>query len=120
MLSAFPNCQFVVTTHSPQVVGEIGASHIRVLEYEPSGNQIGTIDASFGRDSNFLLLSVFDAGERRASTKKALENFEMALNRDDLAKAHRELGRLEKQIEGSAPEVAIAKARYDRRVRSKP
>lgn len=120
MLSGFPNCQFVVTTHSPQVIGEIAASHIRVLQYEPSGNRIGTIDASFGRDSNFLLLSVFDVDERRVPTKQALEKFEKALSRNDLAKARRELERLEKQIEGSAPELAIAQARYDRRVRSQP
>jgi predicted ATP-binding protein involved in virulence len=120
MLGAFPNCQFVVTTHSPQVIGGVEASHIRVLQYETSGNQIGTIDASFGRDSNFLLLNVFDADQRRASTKEALEKFEMALSRNDLARARRELEKLEQQIEGSAPEVAIAKARYDRRARSKP
>ena len=117
LLRAFPKCQFVVTTHSPQVVGEIEASHIRVLQYESGGNQIGDIEASFGRDSNFLLLSVFDSDERRAPTKKALENFERALNRDDLPKARRELKKLEKQIEGSAPELAIAQARYDRRAR---
>jgi len=120
MLRAFPNCQFVVTTHSPQVIGEIEASHIRILEYDPGGNRIGTVDASFGRDSNFLLLSVFDADERRAPTKKALENFERVLNRNDLANARRELEKLEQQIEGSAPELAIAQARYDRRARAKP
>jgi predicted ATP-binding protein involved in virulence len=120
LLKAFPNCQFVVTTHSPQVIGEVEASHIRVLQYHPSGNRIDTTDASFGRDSNYLLLSVFDAGERSASSKQALEKFEAALNRNDLTKAHSELEELEHQIEGSAPELAIAKSRYERRVRSKP
>jgi predicted ATP-binding protein involved in virulence len=120
MLRAFPTCQFVVTTHSPQVIGEIEASHIRVLRYEPDGNWIAAADASFGRDSNFLLLSVFDADERRIPAKQALEHFETALNHNDLALAHRELLGLEQQIEGSAPEIAIARARYDRRARMKP
>ena len=54
LMSAFPNCQIAATTHSPQVIGEIEASHIRAFQYESSGDQIGTIDASQGRDGNFF------------------------------------------------------------------
>lgn len=115
MLKAFPNCQFVVTTHSPQVIGDIEASHIRVLEFTKKGNQVQTVSASKGRDSNYLLLSVFGADERSARTKRLFGNFERALNKQDLAKARAELDRLEAQIEGSPPELSIAQARLQRR-----
>lgn len=115
MLKAFPTCQFIVTTHSPQVIGDIEASHIRVLEFTKQGNQVQLVSASKGRDTNYLLLSVFGAAERSAGAKRLLGNFERALKKQDLAKARAELHRLETQIEGSPPELSIAQARLQRR-----
>ncbi|MGA9581977.1 MAG: AAA family ATPase [Allosphingosinicella sp.] len=115
MLKAFPHCQFIVTTHSPQVIGDIEARHIRVLEFAPGGNRVHLVSASKGRDSNYLLLSVFGADERSARTKKTLGAFEKALRGDDLKKAESELRRLADQMEGSAPEVSIAQSRLQRR-----
>lgn len=114
MLRAFPQCQFIVTTHSPQVIGDIEARHIRVLEFSGDGNQVHTVAASKGRDSNYLLLSVFDATERSKSAKDLLANFETALRKGDLQTAEVELKKLEGQIEGSPPEVSVAQARLAR------
>lgn len=115
MLKAFPQCQFVVTTHSPQIVGEIEAKHLRVLDFAASGSEVRMVSASKGRDSNYLLLSVFDADERSELVKKVLNNFERALKKDDLPKAASELARLSRQMEGSPPELSIAQARLQRR-----
>lgn len=115
MLRAFPQCQFVVTTHSPQVIGDVEAHHIRVLEFSSEGNRVHTVAASKGRDSNYLLLSVFDADERSKAAKARLSKFESALKRDDLRRAEAELKKLESQMEGSPPEVSVAQARLARR-----
>jgi predicted ATP-binding protein involved in virulence len=115
MLRAFPRCQFIVTTHSPQVIGDIEARHIRVLEFSGKGNQVHTVAASKGRDSNYLLLSVFGAAERSKSTKDILTKFESTLKMGDLRKAEAELRKLEDHMEGSPPEVSIAQARLARR-----
>lgn len=115
MLRAFPQCQFIVTTHSPQVIGDIEARHIRVLEFSSDGNRVLTVAASKGRDSNYLLLSVFDADERSKSAKDMLTTFESALRRGDLPTAEAELKKLEEQMEGSPPEVSVAQARLARR-----
>lgn len=117
-LRAFPNCQFIVTTHSPQVVGAVEAEHIRALNFDPKGNAISRVSASKGRDSNYLLLSVFDAIERSSNSKKLLEKFEEALTREQLGKAGETLHALEKEIEGGSPEVSIAQARLERRRRA--
>ena len=115
MLRAFPQCQFIVTTHSPQVIGDIEARHIRVLEFSSEGNRVHSVAASKGRDSNYLLLSVFDAEERSTAAKAILSTFESALRKDDLRKAETELKKLESQMEGSPPEVSVAQARLARR-----
>lgn len=36
--NAFPNIQFIVTTHSPQVLSTVGREHIRVLYQDDEGN----------------------------------------------------------------------------------
>ncbi len=115
MLKAFPRCQFIVTTHSPQVIGEIEANHVRVLEFSKEGNRLRTVSASKGRDSNYLLLSVFGADERSVRAKRRLDDFERALKAQDLDDARLQLEQLERQIEGSAPELSIAQARLQRR-----
>lgn len=52
----FPNCQFIITTHSPQVLGELQPNEIRILDnfnvYKP--------DSSFGLTSNDILDEVMD------------------------------------------------------------
>ena len=119
MLCAFPSCQFIVTTHSPQVIGDIQASHIRVLEFTPDGNQVQTVSATKGRDSNFLLLNVFGADERSVGIKQMLGKFEDALRKENLDEARSELEQLATQIEGSSPELSIAQARLQRRQAAK-
>ena len=120
LLRAFPNCQFIVTTHSPQVVGAVEAEHIRVLNFHPEGNTISRVSASKGRDSNYLLLSVFESIERNRDSKRLLERFENALAHNQFGKADATLRDLENEIEGGAPEMSIAQARLQRRQRMAP
>lgn len=52
----FPNVQFVTTTHSPQVLSSVLATHVRVLE----SFQVRSLDReTFRRDTNRILSSVF-------------------------------------------------------------
>ncbi|MEG3168064.1 AAA family ATPase [Sphingomonas sp. LB3N6] len=115
LMEAFPNCQFIVTTHSPQVVGEIGAHHLRVLEFSSRGSRIKKVAATRGRDSNFILASALGADERSAEAQNALEAVEIALSEGDLERAKDALEAAASAIEGSAPEIAIAEARIQRR-----
>jgi predicted ATP-binding protein involved in virulence len=118
LLRAFPECQFVVSTHSPQVLGEVEASQVRVLEYRPRGNRLAEVRATRGRDSNFLLLDVLGASERSPRTKDDFEQFEKALREGDLNAARARLAELGDDVEGAAPELSIARARLERAARS--
>ena len=40
LLETFPNCQFIVSTHSPQVISEVSAGHVRILEDTATGTRI--------------------------------------------------------------------------------
>ncbi len=70
---AFPNCQFIVTTHSALVLGEVKADCVRFLEpNEDTGRiEVYTPDESFGLDANRVLDELMGASERN---KKVLED----------------------------------------------
>ncbi len=65
---AFPQIQFIVTTHSPQVVSAVEGKNIRILdEGEVFSAPIGTEGARAGR----LLKDVFDLPDDRPQNTKA-------------------------------------------------
>ncbi|HEX8168772.1 MAG TPA: AAA family ATPase [Beijerinckiaceae bacterium] len=117
LLETFPNCQFIVSTHSPQVLGEVHAHQIRILEARGNTIELAVPAASYGRDSNYLLLSVLGAEERRSRSKELLEKIDDALGRGRLEEARERIRALDTELEGSPPELAIAEARLARRER---
>lgn len=118
LLETFPNCQFVVTTHSPQVLGEVEADAIRVLRASDDGSVEGwTPDATKGRDSNYILLHVLGGAERDEGLKGELEALDEAIAAGRLDDARQALTDLRGKIEGSPPELTIAQARLERRQR---
>ena len=56
----FPGIQFVVTTHSPQVLSKVRAENVLTIEK----GQILTTQDPYGRDSNAILEEVMDTTER--------------------------------------------------------
>jgi predicted ATP-binding protein involved in virulence len=119
LLKTFPSCQFVVTTHSPQVLGEVQAKHIRILSLDDSGHtEVSVPRASYGRDSNFLLLSILGADERDEDRKHDLSQIDEAIAAGRFDEARDGIKALREKIEGAAPEVAIAEARLARRQQS--
>ncbi len=59
----FPNIQFIITTHSPQVLSNIDKSEIRILKdwqvYEPSCETLGS-------DTNYILESIMETDKSPA------------------------------------------------------
>lgn len=58
--SAFPQIQFIVTTHSPQVLSTVKRESIRLLEQDENGNgkALMPLGATYGEPSNDVLQSV--------------------------------------------------------------
>lgn len=65
----FPNIQFIITTHSPQVISSVVRESVFLLE----NFQLRGIPASLGRDSNAILEEVFMVPERPDDIRKKLE-----------------------------------------------
>ncbi|MEH2434779.1 MAG: AAA family ATPase [Nostoc sp.] len=68
----FPNCQFIVTTHSPQVISQVKPEGIFILEKTDEGVVAKKPESSFGRDSNRILEDLMGVPERPQEIKESL------------------------------------------------
>lgn len=120
LLETFPNCQFIVTTHSPQVLGQVKAEQIRILETLDDGRvEVRQPRAVWGRDSNFILAAVLGADERDSDLKDRLDGLEKSIGDGNLDEATRVLEELRREFEAEPPELTIAQARLERRLRNR-
>ena len=58
--AAFPRCQFIATTHSPQVIGEVEHERIQII----ADGQVYSPTHSYGVDSSRVLEEVMDSDPR--------------------------------------------------------
>lgn len=79
LMRIFPNTQFIVTTHSPQILSSIAPQHIRILQ----GDTAPRVDTStLGAQSSRLLEDVFGVRARPAETQQKLDEYFRLLNTD--------------------------------------
>ncbi len=97
----FPNMQFVCTSHSPQVVGELARDEILDLR----GEQTGPPAIAYGADSNWILDHVMDASSRAAPARQIIREAEDALDEGDFPNARTALDRLRRMLGGEDGEL---------------
>ena len=115
LMATFPACQFIVATHSPQVLAGVEARHIRLLE--PGENGVRKVSqplASKGRDSNYVLKGILDTTERDDEVTQLLAEFDRMAADADFKEAQRVLDDLDQAIEGQSSAVAIRQAKLNR------
>jgi len=103
--STFPNCQFVLTTHSPLVISDSQG----VLTYLIDGDGLTELSGLYGEDANSVLLGVMDTDVRNAKVNIKLNDLLDAIHTQDLNTAQRLLAQLEEEL--PARNMELAKAR---------
>ena len=86
----FKSCQFVVTTHSPQVIGEVEARCVRLLSWRNGKVVFDTPAMAYGTDSNWILSVLMGADEMNEEVENRLENASRLISErkiDDAKKA---------------------------------
>ena len=94
----FPNCQFIVTTHSPQVISQIKPQGIYRLKNTESGIIAERPESSYGRDSNQILEDLMDVPERPLEIKQDLLKLFRLIDAGDLEGAKELRGELAEKI----------------------
>ncbi|MBD1828422.1 AAA family ATPase [Microcoleus vaginatus GB1-A2] len=80
----FPNCQFIITTHSPQVISDLKWVHL--LRSTSEGIAIDRVP-SFGKDSNRILETLMGTPERPQEIKEDLRELFRLIDKGELGKA---------------------------------
>lgn len=110
--STFPNIQFLITTHSPQVLGE--AQDMSVFHISSDERGVAHIaslsEALFGRDSNRLLEDHMRVPNRDPEIKRELESLFDVLMTEHWRDAQMIADKLTKLIGADDPELIQAQA----------
>jgi predicted ATP-binding protein involved in virulence len=110
----FNNCQFVVTTHSPQVIGQVRPESLRLLHQDESGKVVLIpVAQSFGMDSSWILQNIMGVPARDYETERRLSAIYQAIDDEQLQEARRLAEGLRSEI-GDFPDLQEALALLDR------
>jgi predicted ATP-binding protein involved in virulence len=107
LLRTFPNCQFIITTHSPQVLGEVKDGKIYRLANTESGVS-AEIVRTYGRDSNRILEDEMGVPKRSQEIKDGLRDLFRLIDDGNLPKARELQTFLKEEIGFDEPEFARA------------
>ena len=111
----FPNCQFIVTTHSPQVISEVKPEGIYILERTDNGIVAMRPESSYGRDSNRILEDLMDTPERPQEIKESLLELFRLIAKGDLDSARQLHQKIADEIGADEPELIGANVSIRRR-----
>jgi predicted ATP-binding protein involved in virulence len=101
----FPNCQFIVTTHSPQVLSAVNRENVFILE---DSEIVELTPHTFGRDSNSILSEVMGVEKRPVKMQERIDKcFEM-IDNDNLEEAKLELQKLSELLGNNDPDMIQA------------
>lgn len=109
----FPNCQFIVSTHSPQVLGEAEGRQIRVLtQDEENGLSFFIPKQARGLSSNEILDEIMrpDGGTltRNNEVQQKLDNLFRLIDREQFEEAKKMIAEMKQELNGDIPELVHA------------
>ncbi|WP_278481587.1 AAA family ATPase [Achromobacter insolitus] len=96
--SIFKRCQFVITTHSPQVIGEVEARCVRLLTWRDGKVVVDTPAMAYGTDSNWILSVLMGAEEISQEVEAKLENVSRLISDRDLDNARSQISSLREDV----------------------
>ena len=107
LTNIFPNIQFIITTHSPQVLGEI-KDNFNIFSLDNINNEIcyTKIDSLIGWDSNYILEDFMNTTSLNIQTKELINSMYKYYENGDYDMARKSSLELEK-ITNSAHEDII-------------
>ncbi len=108
LTETFPNCQFIVATHSPQIVSDVQPESIFILKSTDAGVIVEHPDHSFGRDSNQILEDLMGVSDRPEAIKTQLQDLFELIENGELDQAKQVKNHLEHLMGLDEPEFAKA------------
>ncbi len=98
---AFPLCQFIATSHSPQIIGEVEHERIQIMAH----GQIYSPTHSLGVDSSRVLEEIMDTDPRTEEVGALLSTISKAIGKQQYEQARKLVTELSGRLGDSDPEV---------------
>lgn len=105
LTATFPKCQFIATSHSPQVIGEVAHERIQIM----ADGEVYSPSHSFGVDSSRVLEEIMGASPRTNEVAVVLADLSRAVGDGKYDKAQAFVSQLAKQLGEDDPEVTRAR-----------
>lgn len=112
LTKTFPGIQFVCTSHSPLVIGEVESEGIRFIEYNQETDQYtsSTPAESYGLDANRVLDELMGASNRNKEISESLHKLFQLIDEDDFDGARQAMIPIIAKIGESEPEITRARS----------
>lgn len=106
----FKKCQFVATSHSPQVLGEVEGKNIRYLKRSNGKITSWTPQRALGLDSNRVLEELMDSPSRNEAIDAESHEVFRLIDQEKFAAARKQLVDVEAKLGDSDPDVVRARS----------
>lgn len=108
LTEVFPKCQFILTTHSPQILSHVKAENIFLLIQKDDNMDVIKPTEAYGKNTDRILEDILGVESRPLKIKEELHQLFKLIQSKDLDKARELMSKLEDKIEGREPELVKA------------
>lgn len=111
LTETFSRCQFIVTTHSPQIPGEIQAKHLRILTLNDKGEATVNIpEQSYGLTTSAILEMLMGADSRNKIADQSINEIFRLIEDESYIEARAKIDELKKKMKGSDSKLTEAES----------
>lgn len=114
LMKLFPKCQFIISTHSPQVLSHAQPESIFLLKMMHGEFSFNKATESFGKNTDRILEDLLEVDARPTAEKERLHNLYTLIENGELDAAKKEITELRALIKDD-PELVRAESLIKRK-----
>jgi predicted ATP-binding protein involved in virulence len=115
LIEVFPNCQFILSTHSPHVLTHVKPENIFILHREQNSLSVHQPSKSYGKSANRILEDLMGLDTTRPlEVNSAIQKIYQLIDSNHLDEAKQEVDSL-KQAIGNDPDLVKAEVLIKRK-----
>ncbi len=108
LVKVFPNCQFLLSTHSPHVLTHVNPENIFLLKQTNDNIEVKQPSESYGKNVDRILEDLMELDTTRPDEVESnLHNIYEIIDNNQLDKAKKEIAKMKESI-GNDPELVKA------------
>ena len=107
LTKTFPKCQFLLSTHSPSILGHLDSKSIWILERTKSGISAKRPDDAYGQTTDRILEDIMGVPPRPKEVQNTLNKLFRAIERGEMMEAKQLLSDMQRKV-GPDPDLVKA------------